>query len=210
MLVPIAHHPAIPFHTKSASKQWQDQLSCIVTDKQTADDPMHVVCVTSFVAGCVPTISDTAAALSAPRAAVVKTMALLVEQEPLLVVTRGDQRVDMHKARSSAADSGMACSIAHSTRVCRYAAHAELARRVQSAALCAPRSMSDSLQEVYHPLAAHRVSGCRNTASSSSNSRIVPDLAVGRRHVRGGVCLARYAPPAAAAAARRLWLLCMV
>ncbi|KAF6257473.1 hypothetical protein COO60DRAFT_1701845 [Scenedesmus sp. NREL 46B-D3] len=54
---------------------------------------------------CVPTISDTAAALSAPRAAVAKTMALLVGHEPVLVVTRGDQRVDMHKARNSAAAS---------------------------------------------------------------------------------------------------------
>ncbi|WIA30602.1 hypothetical protein OEZ86_000682 [Tetradesmus obliquus] len=52
---------------------------------------------TTRAQGCVPTISDTAAALSVPRAAVAKTMALLVDHEPLLVVTRGDQRIDLHK-----------------------------------------------------------------------------------------------------------------
>lgn len=31
---------------------------------------------------------------------VVKTMALLVEQQPYLLVMRGHQRVDLHKARS--------------------------------------------------------------------------------------------------------------
>lgn len=40
--------------------------------------------------------------VSVPRSRVAKTMAVLIDHEPLLVVTRGDQRIDMHKARSSA------------------------------------------------------------------------------------------------------------
>jgi hypothetical protein len=156
-----------------------------------------------FVAGCVPTISDTAAALSAPRAAVAKTMALMVDHEPLLVVTRGDQRVDMHKARSSTADSDVGCSTTHSARVCRDAGST---RRVRGTALCAARTMSTSMQEMHHP--AHRASCSRYTASSSSSSRMMTDPV--KRQLCNAACLARYTPPVAAAAARRLRLLHMV
>jgi hypothetical protein len=43
---------------------------------------------------------DTAAASSVPVSHVAKTMTLLVDATPHLVVTLGDQRVDMHKART--------------------------------------------------------------------------------------------------------------
>jgi hypothetical protein len=46
------------------------------------------------------TALDTAAAAGVPTSCVAKTMTLMVDHLPHLVVTRGDQRVDMHKARS--------------------------------------------------------------------------------------------------------------
>jgi hypothetical protein len=132
-------------------------------------------------------------------------MALLVDHEPLLVVTRGDQRVDMHKARSSASHSSLACSRTHSAGVCRDAAHAEPTRRVQSAAFCAAHSMSTRMQEMHHP--AH--SGSRWDTGSSSG-RMLTDSAIAQQQLRGAVCLARYTPPVAAAAALRVRLLRMV
>jgi hypothetical protein len=155
----------------------------------------------------VPTISDTAAVLSAPRAAVAKTMALLVDHEPLLVVTRGDQRVDMHKARSRVADSSLACSTTHSARVCRDAAHADVTMRVRNTASGAVRSMSTSM-EIYHP--AHSASASRWGTASSSSSRMFTVSAISKQQLYGAACLARYTPPVAAAAARRLRLLRMV
>jgi hypothetical protein len=55
----------------------------------------------------------TAAALGVPTSAVAKTMALCIHgQQPCLAVTRGDQRVDMHKAgcaRARGCGSSMGC-----------------------------------------------------------------------------------------------------
>lgn len=48
---------------------------------------------------------DTAAAVGVSSSCVAKTMTLLVDQKPHLVVTRGDQRIDMHKARSHCCNS---------------------------------------------------------------------------------------------------------
>jgi hypothetical protein len=53
---------------------------------------------------------DTAAAVGVPSSCVAKTMTLLVDQQPHLVVTRGDQRIDMHKARSHCCSSQLSRS----------------------------------------------------------------------------------------------------
>jgi hypothetical protein len=167
-------------------------------------------CAAAFAAaGCVPTISDTATALSVPRAAVAKTMALLVDHEPLLVVTRGDQRVDMHKARSSVADSDSSTSRTLDTRICSVVAAADAAAISQHAnsfgvgVCCAAPSVFAGI---------HSAASCSTNAAVSCGNRMLAAEHLGtRRQPRVVASLGRYTPPVAAAvAARRLRLLRLV
>lgn len=59
---------------------------------------LHLVGSTS---GAHITALDTAAAAGVPPSCVAKTMTLMINHQPHLVVTRGDQRIDMHKARTT-------------------------------------------------------------------------------------------------------------
>jgi hypothetical protein len=125
-------------------------------------------------------------------------MALLVDHEPLLVVTRGDQRVDMHKARSSAVDcDGISCSM-----VSTASTYSPAARQRVLSSKCA------GMQE-HHPVRNISSSSAEEAASSSGN-RLLPGVSTARRQLHGAVCLACCTPPVAAAAARRLRLLRLV
>lgn len=68
---------------------------------------------------------DTAAAVGVPTSCVAKTMTLLVDQQPHLVVTRGDQRIDMHKARSYTLCNS-SCSPPNSSYSLLYLTHSVL------------------------------------------------------------------------------------
>lgn len=137
-------------------------------------------------------------------------MALLVDHEPLLVVTRGDQRVDMHKARSSVADSDSSTSRTPDTRSCSVFAAADAAAISQHA-----NSFGVGVCFAVPSVCAgiHSAASCStNEAVSCGNRMLAAEHLATRRQPRVvAASLARYTPPVAAAvAARRLRLLRLV
>jgi hypothetical protein len=154
--------------------------------------------VIHFLAGS-PHITawDTAAAVGASISCIAKTTVCLVDQQPHIIVTRGDQRIDMHKARTT-----LFCDSTHRNSAGLLPATAATSRGCSIAARPAPASAGGAWSAPAHYCERHRK---RGTVPRPAGPAIpLGLLGCGRRLLQLGHGFRSARLPVAAAAAKLL------